>query len=497
MDDAQPPGHESFWPWVMCLLGLNYFSTLAYHPSLAFQAAGPLAPLATLVLVALTLFGAVPVLRRVAKKSPLGWGSIGLNRRFFGGWFGRALTVACLGFAAADFVLTQTISAAAAAGHLIHNPLWTRAPAAFQDRMFLATALLVAAGAFFLRDLRKLIVAAGVLVGAYVSLSLVIIASGVWHLAAHPDIVGAWWESVAAGQWPAGDAPAGGGGAISILVACLLVYPKLAIGLCGLETATAVMPLVRGDADDNPKKPLGRIRETRKLVTSAAVVMSLLLVGASVVTSMLLRPGALVADGPAANRALAFIAHGETATPISPLFGPTFGTIYDISSVAILWLAAASAVSLLVHLAPRYASSVGTKQHRTASSPSPDPFPQGRGVWKRSLVIAALGVCLVVTWLSGASVERQAGPYLAAVLTLISADCLAVTLVDWKRRRGAWYKKLSWRYLFVMLIFLYGAAAIMIEQPAGLWMAAAFIVAAIVVATFGRARGGGAGKPVL
>src|ERR1700681_1969403 len=104
--------HQSLWLWVMCLTGVDYFSTLGYQPSIAVQNAGLLTPFATVVLVIVTLFGALPVYCYVAGRSCEGQGSIGMLARLVQGWGGKVLVLVLLGFAATDFVITKTMSAA-------------------------------------------------------------------------------------------------------------------------------------------------------------------------------------------------------------------------------------------------------------------------------------------------------------------------------------------------------------------------------------------------
>ena len=126
---AQPPTplrtptRDSRHPWwqVLCLSGVDYFSTLGYQPGIAVAAAGALAPVATGILVLVTLCGAVPVYRRIARESPDGLGSVGMLARMVPGWKGKLLVLVLLGFAACDFLITITLSASDASTHLLSS----------------------------------------------------------------------------------------------------------------------------------------------------------------------------------------------------------------------------------------------------------------------------------------------------------------------------------------------------------------------------------------
>ena len=479
---VSPVWHQSAWFLVMCLTGVDYFSTLGYQPSIAFEAAGVLAPLATVVLVLLTLFGAVPVYSHVAGESPHGQGSIAMLEHLVHGWKGKTLVLILLGFAATDFVITKTLSAADAAVHLIHNPFWANLPPFVQQlgeqrqQLFLTMLLLILLGASFMRGFGEVIGMAVVIVVTYLALNAVVIGSCLWHLVTHPGKFQQWLSDVGSGNWHIHHIPdwVSGTGPWATVAICLLIFPKLALGLSGFETGAAVMPLIRGDKGDDPNRPAGRIRNTRKLMLTAALVMSVLLLSSSLVTATLIDPNELGQGGHAQGRALAFLAHGEGRGGICPLFGEGFGTIYDISTVIILSFAGASAMAGLLNLVPQYLPRYGMA-------------PEWARV-VRPLVLMFTAINLFVTVIFNADVEAQGGAYATGVLVLISSACVATVIDRYRKNSGNRLVRVPWFYVLITGVFFYTTGANMVERPDGLKIASCFIVAVVVLSYWSRMR---------
>jgi hypothetical protein len=233
------------WWQVMCLTGVDYFSTLGYQPGIAALAAGLISPIATVVLVALTLFGALPVYRRVASESPNGEGSIAMLERLMSFWKGKIFVLVLLGFAATDFIITMTLSAADATAHLIENPHLEPFLAGHQVAITLF--LLALLGAVFLRGFREAIGVAVGMVAIYLGLNVVVIADAIGQVLAQPAL---WtdWRAALTQQH---------GNPLVVVGIALLVFPKLALGLSGFETGVAVMPHIHSGPDDTPERPVG------------------------------------------------------------------------------------------------------------------------------------------------------------------------------------------------------------------------------------------------
>jgi hypothetical protein len=433
----------------MCLTGVDYFSTLGYQPGIAALAAGALAPVATLVLVLITLFGALPMYRRVAEESPHGDGSLSMLERLLSYWPSKALVLSLLGFVATGFIITITLSAADASAHMVENPYLHDALAG--KEVIATIALIAALAVVFLRGFGEAIGVAVVLVALYIGLSLVVVVTGFRQVARDTSVIGAWTDVLSVEH----------SSIFGVVGAAMLVFPALALGLSGFETGVVVMPLVRGEAGDTREHPAGRIRNAKRLLTGAAVIMSVMLVGSSLVTTWLVPAAEFEAGGEANGRALAYLAH--------EMLGDGFGTVYDAATIGILWFAGASAMAGLLNIVPRYLPRYGMAPEWARAT--------------RPLVLVFAGVALVVTVLFDADVEAQAGAYATGVLALMTSAAVAVTLSCARSRQP----RRAVFFGLVAAVFVYTSAVTVIEHPGGLIVAGLFILATLVISVVSRA----------
>lgn len=492
-----PPTVSHFWLGVLSLLGLDYFSTLAYQPSITYAVAGRLGPLATVVVVLATLFGALPVYCYLAGRSPAGKGSLGLLERFVRGWRGKTLVLILLGFAATDFVMLKSLSLADAAVHVLNNPgaHWRSGIDAAVDfaqnqlRLVLEeeycvrcndqllTTILIGVVSFIFWFIlrrgfnRNVVILAIPIVGLYMLLTGLLIGGGVKRLIDEPSLWDHYVQQVQTGEWGLrGEHVTVDWWVIAGL--SLLFLPNLALGLSGFEMSMILMPQVRGAT------PQRRVANTRTVLIAAALIMAVYLLGAAVVTTIFIPPDAM--HGQAANRALAYLAHSQPLTgdaaPLLPFAGEWFGGLYDIATVLMLAFAGTSVITGLAALLPQFLLKFGMDFRWSQR-------------WGVLLIVFAL-LNIAVTIHFKADVDHQRNAYSTAVLVLIAASCIT-SFVDLRkqfRAEGGFFRGLGvfW-FLVVAAGFSVVTLAVLVHAGGGLIISAAFILAILGLSVLSRA----------
>ena len=511
MLETRRPGSDlssNPWPLVLCLVGVDYFSTLAYLPSIAAEAAGVWAPVAAGGVVLATFLFALPVYWYVVGRAPDGRGATGMLEDLTPGWRGKIVVLTLLGFAAADFVITRSLSLADAAIHLIHNPHGQRLLSQLPHEYFthdhglwppleyllkqlaeprVAITLCLSIASFGLWQLlkrgvsRRILFVTATAVCCYLALTGIVVISAIVYIANHSEIWHAWRDVVLAPNPPIADAATQPEYAWlwTWLRIGLWSFPQMALGLSGFEMIMNVVPRVDGGEGSEVATQANRVRNTRKLMVTAASIMGVYLISAVVATTLLVPQVELLPGGAATHRALAYLAHGSPladgapGAAISPLFGEGFGDLFDLSSAFILCLAGVSVTMGLQNLLPHYLNRLGMDVSWAGKS----------GAIMHLLNV----IILLVTVVFRASPTLQQWAYATSVLVLLTGAALAAAK-DLRRNALPGLKRIVLIVLAATAggFFLTMTGLTVLINGSGLVIAMAFVLAILVSSFISR-----------
>ena len=451
--------HEKTHKWysVLCLTGVDYFSTIAYQPGIALMAVGALAPFSTLLLIFITLFGAVPTYIEVSKRSYTGQGSIAMLESLLSGWNGKLAVIALIAFAVTDFIITITLSASDAAAHLVENVYFANHVG--HSSISVTLFLVVMLGVVFYIGLREAITVSVIVVIPFLILNFITIIFALQEVIHHPYLFDNWFHD-----------PQFRVDYFSLFIMSAIAFPKLALGLSGFETGVSVMPLIENGVETKANAyPTVRIKNTKYLLIAAAIIMSFYLMTSSIVSSVLIKQSQVADGGEAAGRALSYLSHKYV--------GNLYGTFYDISSIVILWFAGASAMAGLLAIIPRYLPRFGMA-------------PKWVEI-RKPLVILLTVISIIIVVIFKANVNAQSGAYATGVLALILSASFAVTLSFFKDYKSSLrkqhFKKLLY-FAIVTLVFLYTFLDNIIARPDGIIIASIFFIVIVLSSAISRWR---------